>query len=89
MVAENFGKDAGDTVIYRARLEQPFSNATPFWRFQMSEGENVAFQMGGVVQREIIFHGNDKFVTMTVPLGKLKAGECELRFTSAGGATPL
>jgi hypothetical protein len=86
MVAQGFGKDPGDVVRYRVRLERPFSNAALIWRFQMSKGESGAFQMGGIGQHEIKFHGSGQFTTVTVPLGELKAGVCELRFSSAGGS---
>ncbi len=86
MVAQGFGRDAGDTVRYRVRLERPFSNAMLVWRFRMSKGESVALRMGGTVQREIEFHGSGQFATVSMPVGELKAGVLDLRFSSTGGS---
>ena len=85
--AQNFGRDAGDTVIYRVRLTKPFANAALVCRFEMNEGESVALQMDGAARREIHFAGSGgAFSTVAVPLGKLDAGEIKLQFTSLGGA---
>jgi len=86
VVGQGFGRDAGDRVRYTVRLERPFSNAALIWRFQMDAGDSVAFKLDGVVQREITFHGSGEFDTVAVPLGDLQAGECEMHFTSFGGA---
>ena len=86
VVAQNFGMDAGDTVLYRLVLKKSFSNATLVWRFQMDKGHNVAFQMTGTVKGQVTFGGGGTFSTVSVPLGELDAGELELRFTSQGGA---
>jgi Mannosylglycerate hydrolase MGH1-like glycoside hydrolase domain len=86
VVAQGFGKEAGDSMIYRVRLKQSFSNAVLIWRFQMTAGESVAVKLDGLARRKIIFHGTGKFDTIAVPLGQLEAGEPELNFTSLGGA---
>lgn len=86
VVAQNFGLNAGDEVVYRFPLKQSFSNAVLVWRFQMEKGQSVTFQMTGAVTGEVAFHGGDSFATLAVPLGKLETGELELRFTSQGGA---
>jgi Mannosylglycerate hydrolase MGH1-like glycoside hydrolase domain len=86
VVAQNFGGEAGDTVIYRVRAKRSFSNAALVWRFQLEDGGNVVFRMDGAALRKIAFHGSGKFDTVTVPLGKLEAGEHELCFASLGGA---
>jgi hypothetical protein len=88
VIAQNFGKDAGDTVVYQIKLEKNFTAAMLIWRFQMEKGESVVFQMTGAIQREITFRGNGDFTTVIIPLGRLPAGKCELCFTSAGGAAP-
>jgi hypothetical protein len=90
VVGQNFGSEAGDTIMYRLQLKRHFARAVLIWRFTLKEGERVSFQMdatmGRSVRREIVFHGSGQFDTVAVPLGELKAGECEFNFTSAGGA---
>ncbi len=86
VVGQGFGRDADDSVRYKVRLERPISNAVLVWRFQLDAGEKVAFKLDGVVQRAITFAGSGKFITVAVPVGDLQAGECDLRFTSLGGA---
>jgi len=86
VIAQNFGMDAGDTVTYRVRLEKSFTDATLVWRYYMGKGERLAFQISGAAQGKITFSNNEKFSTVTIPLGKLSAGDCEFRFTSLGGA---
>jgi len=89
VVAQSFGKEAGDRVIYRVRLKQSLSNATLIWRFQMDEGAVVHFQMDGGARQEIAFHGTGGFEKATVPLGTLNPGEHEFRFTSLGGTSVI
>lgn len=87
VVGQNFGMDAGDTVIYRIKLKHSFSNATLVWRFQMDKGQSVNFDMGSIAHRTIItFSGDGNFSTVAVPVGKLDAGDHEFRFTSIGDA---
>jgi hypothetical protein len=86
VLAQKFGMDFGDTVVYRPRLAKSFSNAMLVWRFQMDKGRTLIFQMTGTVNGETTFHGGEGFSTVAIPLGKLDAGELELRFTSRGGA---
>lgn len=86
VVAQDFGSEAGDTVIYRLHLKRSFANAVLLWRFKLDKGMSLSFQMDGLAQREIIFTGSGQFETVAVPLGELKSGECVLNFTSAGGA---
>lgn len=86
VIAQNFGRDAGDTVIYHVRLKKSFANAVLIWRFQMEAGESVRFKLDGASRREMVFRGNGKFDTVAVPLGRLSAGGQELIFTSLGGA---
>jgi hypothetical protein len=42
--------------------------------------------LDGAFCRKLVFHGSGRFDTITVPLGRLNAGECNLRFISQGGA---
>ncbi|HEX4350263.1 MAG TPA: twin-arginine translocation signal domain-containing protein, partial [Verrucomicrobiae bacterium] len=86
VLAENFGKDAGDTAVYRIHLKNALSDAALVLRFQMNEGDRVDFRLDGAVRMEITFRGTGKFETLMVPLGKLNADDCELRFSSLGGA---
>jgi hypothetical protein len=89
VVAREFGKDAGDRVCYRLRLERPFSHAVLIWRFQQKEqGDRVTFKLEGSARAAIDFPGGTQLGTVAVPLGQLPAGPCELRFTSLGG-TPV
>ncbi|MDE3067942.1 MAG: twin-arginine translocation signal domain-containing protein [Verrucomicrobiota bacterium] len=86
VVAQDFGREAGDTVVYRMRLKSSFSNASLVWRFQMDKGERVTFRMDGLARREVTFQGNGKFDAVAMPLGPLRAGDGELSLTSLGGA---
>jgi len=86
VVAQDFGKEPGDTVVYRISLKQDFSNAALIWRFQMASGEGVTFELSGAGNHPITFRGNGQFDTITMQLGQLNAGEYELKFTSQGGA---
>ncbi|HEU5396285.1 MAG TPA: hypothetical protein VFV81_03900, partial [Verrucomicrobiae bacterium] len=86
VVAQNFGREAGDHVSYRLRLTKAFSNAMMVWRFQMAAGESVDFRLEGAGSREVAFRGTDHFDTVGVPLGRLAAGDVELNFVSSGGA---
>ncbi len=88
-VAEGFGRDAGDTLRYRLRLDRPFTRAALIWRFKLNLGESVTFQMEGAAQEKIRFEGTGEFSTVTVPLGPLSAGPLDLRFVSRGGASSL
>ncbi len=87
VIAQNFGMDGGDSVIYRPELKKSLTNATLVWRFQIDKGQTVTFQMSGTVRGDITFRGGESFSTVAVPLGKLDAGKLEFRFTSRGGAT--
>lgn len=88
VVAQNFGMDPGDTVVYRVRLEQPFSNAVLVWRYQMDAGPGVEFDLTGASRRQVRFEGGGAFSTVAVPLGPLAAGDCRLCFASLGGGAP-
>jgi hypothetical protein len=86
VIAQDFGVDAGDTVVYHLQLKQSFSNATLVCRFQMDHGGSAAFQITGAAKSQITFRGDETFSTVAVSLGKLDAENCELRFISLGGA---
>jgi len=86
VVAQNFGMDAGDTLLYRLYLNKSFANAAVVWRFQIDKGDNVTFQMTGTVKGQVTFSDGKAFSAVSVPMGPLEAGELELRFTSQGGA---
>ena len=86
VVGQEFGKDFGDTLVYRLMLKKPFSNAALVWRYQIDKGESVTFQMTGGPGGEVVFRGGETFSTVAVPLGKLDTGNLDLRFTSRGGA---
>lgn len=94
VLAQKFGMDFGDRVIYRLFFKKSFSNATLIWRFQMEKGENITFNCvkcrtwvdcAGDEIPDITFRGGEGFSTVAVPLGKLDAGELDLRFVSRGG----
>jgi hypothetical protein len=87
VLAENFGVNAGDTVVYRLSPPKALADASLLWRFQMNEGDRVVFQWNrGAQQGEITFQGDGQFATVAVPLGPIPAGESALQFTSRGGA---
>ncbi len=86
VIAQNFGMDADDMVVYRPLLKHAFANATLVWRFQMDKGQSVDFKLEGTIQNKFTLNGEGNFSTVAIPLGKLDADVCELRFTSLGGA---
>lgn len=86
VIAQKFGEDAGDTVNYRFHLKKPLTDAASVWRFLMSKGESVTFQMDGDVHGEVVFHGSGEFETAVISLGQLSKGEHEFNFSSLGGA---
>lgn len=88
-VAERFGRDAGDTLRYRLRLDRGFANAVLVWRYQIDRGQSARFQMDGAAQREIAFEGTGEFATIAVPVGPLSAGTHDLCFVSDGGASAV
>ena len=88
VIAQGFGMDKGDTVVYRVSLKKPFTNAALVWQLQMDEGRNSAFQISSPDKNTFTYISIEgKFFTQsTIPVGKLAAGDCEFRFTSLGGA---
>jgi hypothetical protein len=86
VIGQKFGKDAGDTVVYRLSLANSFTKAVLIWRFQLDKGASVTFQMTGAANGTFTFRGDESFSIMAVSLGKMDAGPLELRFTSNGGA---
>ena len=84
VVAQGFGMDAGDTVVYRPTLKKSLSNAALVWRFQIDKGESITFRMTGTVEADVTFRSGESRVAL--PLGKLDGRKLEFRFTSNGGA---
>jgi hypothetical protein len=88
VIAQGFGKEAGDRVHYRVRVPRRFTNAALVWRYSLPSGESAVFHIDGAASSQVIFHGTSDFTTVVVPLGPLEAGFQELHFTSVGGAAP-
>lgn len=88
VIAQGFGRDAGDWVSYQIKLKRKFSNAVLVWRYALDRGKSVTFQLGGSVRSAVTFRGTGTFTTVAVPLGPLSVGTKELRFTSTGGQPP-
>ncbi len=88
-VAQDFGRDRGDTLLYALHLDHGFKNALLIWRFQLNRGGNLTFRMDGAAQGEVLFEGSGDFATVSIPLGLLAAGAHGLRFVSEGGAPIL
>lgn len=88
-VAERFGRDAGDTLRYRLRLDHGFSDAVLIWRYQLDRGQTVRFQMSGIANREVVLQGDGDFATVAIPLGRLAAGVHDVVFVSEGGAAAV
>lgn len=86
VLAENFGKGAGDTVSYRLRTRDRFANAVLIWRFQADSGSAVVLEMTGTAGQPVPFAGSGRFDRATVPLGELPPGEHTFRFVSRGGS---
>lgn len=90
VIGQNFGADAGDTVVYRVPLKQSFANATLVWRFKMDHDGMTFFRMDGPIHGDFSFQGRgDQFSTASIALGKLDAGVHELRFTATHGRAPI
>jgi len=88
-VAERFGRDAGDALKYRVRLDHEFTDAVLIWRYQLDRGQSLRFQMGGVTSQDVVFQGAGDFTMVAIPLGPLAAGAHNLSFVSQGGASAI
>ncbi|MGB7265230.1 MAG: hypothetical protein WBC92_06930 [Terracidiphilus sp.] len=89
VVAERFGRDAGDALNFRLRLDHALTNAVLIWRYQLDRGVAAGFKMDGIANRTIVFEGTGDFTTSAIPLGPLSAGTYNLSFVSLGDAAPI
>jgi Glycosyl hydrolase family 63 C-terminal domain len=88
-VAERFGHDEGDALKYRLHLDHAYANAVLVWRYRLDRGQTARFQIDGIANRETVFEGTGDFTTVSIPLGPLSAGACDLSFVSLGDAEPI
>lgn len=87
-IGQGFGRDAGDTVVYRLRLDRGWENARLALRYRTGGQAAAALRVEGPVNQVIglpAASGEDSFGLALLELGTLAAGEYLLRFTSAGG----
>lgn len=85
VLAQNFGRSAGDFVIYEIAVAEAFNDASFLFRFKMPSGKSLTFDLDGITRRQIVFKGEDTFSTMQLPVGRLAAGHHTIRLTSQGG----
>ena len=89
VIAERFGREAGDTLKYRLHLDHAFTNATLIWRYQLDRDQTARFQIDGITQQQVVFAGTGDFTTVAIPLGPLSPRAHDLSFVSLGDAAPL
>jgi hypothetical protein len=85
VLAQNFGRSPGDTVLYSIELPQSLSDAALLFRYQVPIGKTVAFTISGITDQQVAFTGSEEFSTTRIHLGHLPASHHTIRLTSQGG----
>lgn len=85
-LARGFGKDSGDTVLYRIQNDKPIPDACLVFRYRAKAGSSAAFSLEGTARSSLVFPGSGEFESLTLPIGDVASGEFELRLVSAGDA---
>jgi hypothetical protein len=88
VLAQGFGRDAGDTALYKVTVHKPIEEAAIVLRFHAEAGRDATLHCTGLTSQDVILHGTGDFATATVFAGALAAGEHTLRLTCRGG-TPV
>ncbi len=86
-IGQGFGRDEGDTVLYRLRLERAWQDATLALRYR-TEGQAASLRVTMPVEQVIDLPASGAegaFGLAHVGLGSLAAGEHLLQLISAGG----
>jgi hypothetical protein len=86
VLAQGFGRDAGDNVFYNIVTRKPLTNAVVVFRFRLEKDQTTLFRCTGLLQKEMLLHGTGEFATVVVDAGPLAPGKHTLRLTSAGSA---
>ncbi|MDP4190897.1 MAG: hypothetical protein Q8858_05025 [Bacteroidota bacterium] len=86
-IGDNFGLDKGDFVSYKITVEKKLSNAALFIRYKLSSGKKLTLEAEGLINREITLQGHDGFSSEVIDLGKIEAGNYDLKLTSLGGSS--
>lgn len=85
VLAQGFGRNAGDTVLYTIKLPHAIDDAGIVVRFHGERGQSVSFSCTGLVESALKLDGTGDFSVATLAAGALPAGEHILRLTSIGG----
>lgn len=86
-VGQGFGRDQGDRVNYRLKLDHPLEKATLLMRYRLASGQEARFQLNGpgLDGQVITLTGHDSFELAHFEIGKLDAGEYAFELVSLGG----
>ncbi|NIB38243.1 hypothetical protein HBA55_01525 [Pseudomaricurvus alkylphenolicus] len=85
-----FGRDTGDRVMFRIRLENSISDAALLFRFRLPDNNPAAFSVQGMAETELSlsedYIAGDGMGQVALNVGDLSAGEHEVILTSLGTA---
>jgi hypothetical protein len=86
VLAQGFGRDSGDNVLYTCTTKRPFAHAVIILRFLIEADLAVTLHCSGLVQQDVTLCGSGEFATAMVEVGPLNTGKHVLRLVSGGGA---
>jgi hypothetical protein len=85
-LAQGFGRDAGDTALYKVTVPRPLAEASVVFRFRLEKDQTTTLRCSGLLQKDVLLRGTDEFATSAVDIGPLSPGQHTLRLTSIGSA---
>jgi len=87
-IGQGFGRDQGDTVIYRLRLDRAWRSAQLILRYQVDGPAAARLRAEGLINQVVDLPrtGEGVFQLASLEIGALTSGEHLLRFTSLGEA---
>ena len=88
-IGTGFGKDKGDWLNYNVSAERNYSDATIGLRYQLDKDAQLEISFSGLTNKKITLKGTGEISTVQVPVGKLNAGNYQLKLTSEGGSAIL
>ncbi len=87
MIAKNFGREAGDSVLYEVPVAESQVNGSVVFVYQVGEGKIATFRMTGLgADQTVTFRGTGKRETVTVPFKGASAGTKTMKLVSMGTA---
>ena len=86
VLGQGFGRDAGDTALYKIRTRRPLKNAALLLRFRTDAESTTVLRCTGLVREDVALHGTGEFSIAEISIGSLSAGDHTLRLTASGGA---